>query len=201
VIFGHCERFTFDRLSCAVTSNGIHSNSATVQLPSNAATSHRTDPRIGRPHAFRPFWQIFCFTNLMEATMDPKRILVAEDDASIRQLVATLLRRSGNEVTMAANGEEALEALANQTFDVVVLDLMMPSTDGFDVLRVIETNHTSTCVIVLTAAGPLLIGGRDLSRANFVLSKPFDLDQLVHLAATCTNPQPQPEKPSEETAA
>jgi CheY-like chemotaxis protein len=133
--------------------------------------------------------------------MEPRRILVAEDDAGIRQLVATLLRRSDHTVVLAADGTEAVEALSREPFDVVVLDLMMPSSDGFDVLEVIKTHHPSTCVIVLTAAGPMLIGGRDLSRANFVIPKPFDLEELVQLAATCQNPVPKPVGPPEETAA
>ena len=136
--------------------------------------------------------------------MTSRRILVAEDDAAIRQLVAALLRRSSHNVTTVRDGREALDALAADPFDVVVLDLMMPTLDGFDVLELIKANHPDTCVIVLTAAGPMLIGGRDLTRANFVVSKPFDLDELVHLAATCSNSQmpPQPVGPSsEETAA
>lgn len=133
--------------------------------------------------------------------METRRILVAEDDASIRQLVATLLRRSGHIVETAATGSDALAALAQQTFDVVVLDLMMPVSDGFGVLEEIRRAHGDTCVIVLTAAGPMLIGDRDLSRANFVVEKPFDLDELVHLAATCSNAAPEPQFPRRETAA
>lgn len=133
--------------------------------------------------------------------MVPRRILVAEDDLAIRQLVSTLLRRSGHEVTMVENGDAATAALDAATFDVVILDLMMPQSDGFGVLETIEQKHANTCVIVLTAAGPLLIGGRDLSRANFVVSKPFDLDQLVQLAATCSAESREPVPPPQSTAA
>lgn len=132
--------------------------------------------------------------------MEHRRILIAEDDESIRKLVATLLTRSGHFVATASTGEHAVRLLREENFDVAILDLFMPVTDGFDVLEQIKRSHSRVCVIVLTAAGPVLIGDRDVSRANHVIPKPFDLDELVQLAATCRHEASGP-TPPQETAA
>jgi CheY-like chemotaxis protein len=65
--------------------------------------------------------------------MQPAKILVADDEQNLRRVLAALLRRDGHEVVQAANGQEAIERLAD--VDVVITDLRMPLVDGMEVPR------------------------------------------------------------------
>jgi len=78
------------------------------------------------------------------------RILVAEDEHSLAELVEVTLTGDGHEVVLAEDGRYALKAMMDERFDLVVLDLMMPWSDGFDVLR--NTGGAARPkVVVLTA--------------------------------------------------
>lgn len=80
------------------------------------------------------------------------RVLVVDDTADNRLILERLLRADGVEVTVAASGEEALEVLARATFDVVLLDLMMPGLDGFETLAAYrESVPAGPPVLALTA--------------------------------------------------
>lgn len=109
-----------------------------------------------------------------------------DDDESNRTVVAELLRDDGHAVTEAANGQEALERLAEKPPDAIILDLMMPIVDGFTFL--IQRRKLPDCgnipVLVLTGVHkPSELVGALGVRA--VVSKPFEagqlLDQLVPL--------------------
>ncbi|MEV7930191.1 response regulator transcription factor [Kitasatospora sp. NPDC088264] len=80
------------------------------------------------------------------------RVLLIEDDASVREALALGLRRQGHEVRMAATGEDGLEQVFREPPEIVVLDLMLPGIDGFEVCRRLRT-HGSVPVIMLTARG------------------------------------------------
>jgi DNA-binding response OmpR family regulator len=84
-----------------------------------------------------------------------KRILVVDDDENILSLERTILEQKGFHVTTAAGGEEALKLLREQAFDLVLLDVMMPDKDGFEVCRLIkqDSRTKTTPVIFLTAKG------------------------------------------------
>ncbi|MDO3380100.1 CheR family methyltransferase [Geoalkalibacter halelectricus] len=83
------------------------------------------------------------------------RILVAEDEAMIRHLVATVLKRKGWEVVTATDGAEAMERLENDSFDLVLMDIQMPQLDGMQVTRILRQKEVEigrrTPVIALTA--------------------------------------------------
>ncbi len=81
-----------------------------------------------------------------------KKILVAEDEANLRRLVAGYLRREGFSVTEAANGLEAAQRFTEDRYDLVVLDIMMPYKDGFTVCREIRS-QSDVPVVILTARG------------------------------------------------
>ena len=85
----------------------------------------------------------------------PKRILVVDDDENILSLERTILEQKGFHVTTAGGGEDALKLLREQAFDLVLLDVMMPDKDGFEVCRQIKQDaRTKTVpVIFLTAKG------------------------------------------------
>ncbi|MEV7356955.1 response regulator transcription factor [Kitasatospora sp. NPDC091276] len=80
------------------------------------------------------------------------RVLLIEDDASVREALALGLRRQGHEVRMAATGEDGLEQVFREPPEIVVLDLMLPGIDGFEVCRRLRA-HGSVPVIMLTARG------------------------------------------------
>ncbi len=82
-----------------------------------------------------------------------KRVLIAEDEASIRDFVVINLRRSGYEVIEATNGEEAIKLFDknNGEIDVVILDIMMPVIDGLEVCKYIRSKSSRIGIIMLTA--------------------------------------------------
>ena len=107
-------------------------------------------------------------------------MLVAEDDAAIRRLLAMTLRRRRLEVGMAEDGNEALRALESERWDVLVLDLMMPNVDGWQVVRWLA-EHPERCpasVIVTSAAERNALRDLDPTVVNAILFKPFDVLQL-----------------------
>ena len=108
-----------------------------------------------------------------------KRILVVDDEASIRELVGTYLRTEGFEVDEAVDGEDALERFQRNQPDLVVLDLRLPGIDGFDVLRKIR-NTSSVYVIVLSARAEETdkLVGLELGADDY-LTKPFSPRELV----------------------
>jgi CheY-like chemotaxis protein len=108
-------------------------------------------------------------------------ILVVEDDQPTQFLLRTLIARGGYECVLATNGNEAIELLGTRTFDVIVLDLMMPVLGGDGVLQHIRESGIRTPVIVCTAAAPLASDQFDPATVRAVIRKPFDID---HFAAT-----------------
>jgi two-component system response regulator AtoC len=120
-------------------------------------------------------------------------ILVADDDASVRALLRTLLIRAGHEVTEAEDGRAAIDVLRAQSFDVVLTDLMMPRADGFEVLRRARELQPKTPVIMLTAEGSIkdCVEAMRAGAFNF-LTKPFhhrDLQELVERAIRARGPE------------
>jgi CheY-like chemotaxis protein len=85
----------------------------------------------------------------------PARILIADDDASIRRLIELVLRKDGYRLTFVANGLRALEHLQAETPDLVICDLNMPDLDGFQLLAALKEapGLARIPVIVVTAAG------------------------------------------------
>ena len=117
----------------------------------------------------------------------PKRILVVDDDENILNLEKTILEQKGFEVTSAAGGAQALKILTDHTFDLILLDVMMPEVDGFTVCRKIKEDARlkDTPVIFLTAKG----GGEALaegfeSGAVMYINKPFTANKLLTIVNT-----------------
>ncbi|GGN25162.1 DNA-binding response regulator [Marinomonas arctica] len=107
------------------------------------------------------------------------RILVVEDDASLADGLVTALKREGYTVDVLHDGIHALEALANEVFDLVVLDLGLPRLDGLAVLRQIRANENAVPVLILTARDALedRVAGLDLGADDYLV-KPFDVTEL-----------------------
>ena len=106
-----------------------------------------------------------------------KRVLVVDDDASIRDLLSTALEDDGYEVMPAANGQDALSVCERWRPDVIVLDLMMPVMDGWTFAKRLRERHEIP-IVVLSAATDLERHARTVGAAE-VVGKPFDLDQLL----------------------
>lgn len=81
-----------------------------------------------------------------------QKILLADDDETLRKTVATYCRHEGFDVIEASDGQETVELCAFQIFGVIILDVMMPRLDGFSACREIRRKH-NTPVIMLTALG------------------------------------------------
>ena len=109
-----------------------------------------------------------------------ERILVVDDEPSITELVTTALRFIGFEVQTAASGREALTAAADFAPQLVVLDVMLPDFDGFEVLRRLRSGGDQVPVIFLTARDEHDAKIRGLTHGgDDYLTKPFSLEELV----------------------
>jgi len=108
-----------------------------------------------------------------------EKILVVDDEPSIREIVSLYLKRSGYEVTTAADGLAAVDALTRQTFDLVVLDLMLPQIDGLEITRRLRATN-ETPIIMLTARSEEIdrILGLEMGADDYV-TKPFSPQELV----------------------
>lgn len=112
------------------------------------------------------------------------RILVVDDEESIRTVLRTLLSRLGYEVTTATNGVEALECLSAETLDVVLTDLRMPKMDGMTLLEKIVNHYPDIPVVVLTAHGSVDTAVEAIKRGAFdFLSKGCDNDDVARVVA------------------
>jgi two-component system chemotaxis response regulator CheY len=107
----------------------------------------------------------------------PKRVLVVDDDASIRELLLTALEDDGYEVVPAVNGQDALAVCERWRPDVIVLDLMMPVMDGWTFAKRLR-ERDDIPIVVLSAATDLARHAKTIGAAA-VVAKPFDLDQLL----------------------
>jgi CheY-like chemotaxis protein len=115
-------------------------------------------------------------------------VLVIDDDAAIRRLLSTLLTRAHAEVETVPDGRDGLARLESRPYSVVILDLMMPSIDGFEVLqRVSETMpELLKRIIVLTAVSQNTLNTlSEEAKVWRVIRKPFDIDDLVRCVADC----------------
>ena len=113
-----------------------------------------------------------------------RRILIVDDDASIRNLVRTVLERAGYEVTTARNGCEAIALIVASDYDVVLLDVMMPKLDGLSVVDELrkENNPVLAHTYLLTAGEARPI--KDLP-VRGVIAKPFDIRALLAETKDC----------------
>jgi CheY-like chemotaxis protein len=114
-----------------------------------------------------------------------KRVLVVDDDASIRELLTSVLGRRDLIVDEAADGAEALDLLRQNTYSVVLLDLLMPNVDGFGVLDEIGSAISTPVVLVITGADRAMVKELDPQRIHGVVRKPFDAEDLANLVVAC----------------
>src|SRR5437588_1675242 len=108
----------------------------------------------------------------------PARILLVDDEQSIQTLLSYPLRKEGYEVVQAADGQQALDRFAEEPFDLVVLDLMLPGLDGLEVCRRLRS-RSSVPIIMLTARSEEIdkVLGLELGADDYI-TKPFSLREF-----------------------
>ncbi len=132
--------------------------------------------------------------------MNPIHILVVEDDENIRTGLIDTLESEGYRATPAVDGKEALDLFAAETFDLVLLDIMMPEVSGYDVCRAIRSQNPDVPVIMLTAKGEEIdkVIGLQLGADDYI-TKPFGVHELLaRISAVLRRSQRKVEKPKEE---
>jgi two-component system response regulator RegX3 len=109
----------------------------------------------------------------------PARILVVDDEPSITEFVSYNLRKEGFDVQVAADGATALELITSENFDLVIMDVMLPNMDGYEVVRRIRANHTVP-VLFLSARDTELdkVVGLEIGGDDY-LAKPFGVRELI----------------------
>ncbi|WP_433800767.1 response regulator transcription factor [Actinomycetospora sp. CA-084318] len=110
----------------------------------------------------------------------PQRVLVADDDRAIRESLARALELEGYDVVPVVDGVESLTRVRRESFDALVLDVMMPGVDGLAVCRVLRADGDHTPVLMLTARQETAdrVAGLDAGADDY-LPKPFELDELL----------------------
>ena len=107
------------------------------------------------------------------------RLLIVEDEKQICDMVAKSLYDAGYEVDTCYDGEEALECILSEEYDLIVLDLNLPGMDGMEILKELRQKNEETKVIILSARGQIAdkVEGLDAG-ANDYMEKPFHLQEL-----------------------
>jgi DNA-binding response OmpR family regulator len=108
------------------------------------------------------------------------RILVVEDDVQLAKQVSSALTEAGHDPIFVRDGERALDKAKEAPFDLIVLDIILPGMDGFDVLRHLRSQHVGSRVLMLTARGEVKdrVTGLQLGADDY-LSKPFAMRELL----------------------
>jgi len=118
-----------------------------------------------------------------------RNVLVVDDDNAMRGLFSTLLTKKGFDVDTAQDGRTAFDQLRRNTYNVILLDLMMPDVSGFELLDRMERDSPTLLprVIVMTGAGQRVVEGLKTQRIWGLIRKPFDIDHLVTSAIACAD--------------
>jgi two-component system OmpR family response regulator len=108
------------------------------------------------------------------------RILVVEDEVRLAQHISRALTEAGHEPTMVHDGETALGEAEAEQYDLILLDVMLPGMDGFEVLRRLRTARMGNRVLILTARGEVSdrVSGLELGADDY-LAKPFAMQELI----------------------
>lgn len=117
------------------------------------------------------------------------RVLVADDDQAIRQLVCTIIQREGLEVDCVEDGAEAIEKLKTHEYAVILLDLMMPRVDGFGVVEHLKAHPPvhKPVILIISAYADQSFQRVDASVVAGVLRKPFEVADLGSLVRLCVH--------------
>jgi DNA-binding response OmpR family regulator len=108
----------------------------------------------------------------------PRKLLIVDDDVHIRRLIALYLRQAGFEVVDSGSGEEALELAANNAFDTVLVDVILPAYGGFRLTQKLKSAPAAPRIIVMSGDETQREAATDYGADDF-LPKPFTRDELL----------------------
>jgi DNA-binding response OmpR family regulator len=108
------------------------------------------------------------------------KVMIVDDDPNIRELVSALLQNHGFEAYEAADGRDALKKALTNKPDMVIIDIMMPNMDGFELCRQLRRDYENIPILMLTAKGDLAnkVKGFGLGTDDY-MTKPFEDDELI----------------------
>ncbi len=116
----------------------------------------------------------------MLSLLKRKRVLLLDDDPAMQRLVATVLRREGLRVDVVSAGAQAIEKIARNEYDALLLDLMTPTEGGITVMRHLKkANPQLLKRVILVTASPESVLKSVASDAAAVVHKPFEAEQLI----------------------
>lgn len=111
--------------------------------------------------------------------MNKEKILIVDDDNSLREFLSIFLHREGYQVSAAANGEMAIKLLSKSIFDMVITDVKMPSMSGLDLLKEIKERSPDTVVVMITAYASVDTAVEAMKQGAYdYISKPFNVDEI-----------------------
>jgi DNA-binding NtrC family response regulator len=125
------------------------------------------------------------------------RILVLEDEAGFQLLMTEILTRAGHQVVSAQSGLKALEIVAHQKVDLLIIDNRMPGMSGLDFLKLLRATDDWSPVIVMTAYAdvPVVVESMRLGALDFLV-KPFQIESVIPLVEHCLSQTPTADHPT-----
>lgn len=114
-----------------------------------------------------------------EAQVPHKKILLAEDEDSVRSFLSRALQRAGFTVTTCANGFEAIDALDDGPYDLILTDIVMPGADGIEVAKKASASQPGVKIMFITGFAAVALNVRKENPEAHVLEKPVHLREIV----------------------
>ena len=112
--------------------------------------------------------------------MEKIKILLVDDEPDVTRILSKRLGRRGYECQAAANGQEAVDAMAQIVFGVIIMDVKMPVMDGMSALQIIHSRWPKTQIILLSGHADMQLAVQAMSEGAFgYLMKPVDIDELL----------------------
>ena len=172
-------------LGLAVSYGIIRRHDATVDVESQLGVGTTFRVRLPIPSQVPKTPLVPNLASLQQAprSTSPTRILIVDDEESVRDLLRDILQKEGCEAVVAEGGRQALSLFEGGKFDAVFTDIGMPGMNGWELSRAVRQRNTDIPVAVITGWGEA-VGSqeRQAAQVNWVLAKPFDTPQIVQMA-------------------
>lgn len=124
----------------------------------------------------------------------PKIIFIVDDDVGHVNVCERVLKNAGYLVTTATNGADALKTLAHSTVDLLLVDIFMPETDGFEVIQSVRRRSPGVVIVAMSGGGVAtraedVLGSAAKLGARAILQKPFTAEELTNTVAAAIGPR------------